>query len=270
MKQVLVQSHRGGGARAPENTIETFTAAWNLGVVPEADLRTTRDEVIVAFHDATFARVVRELPPELRDKGVQDVTFEELSVLDVGSSKDDTFAGQRVCRVEELFRLMRAHPGHLLYLDIKDVRLPRLADLVRAFDVAGQVILAAPHEQLLRSWRRLVPQGQTLLWMSGEGGETTLRQRLQRLHEEAFAGITQLQLHVEVTQRHGTWQFVPSLEVFRQTADELAAHNVVFQALPWACADPEVYRALVSAGVQSFASDYPEVALRVLREYAER
>ena len=39
------------------------------------------------------------------------------------------------------------------------------------------------------------------------------------------------------------------VDVFRQAADELAACNVVFQALPWECSDPEVYRALVSAGV---------------------
>jgi len=233
MKHLLVQSHRGGGADAPENTIEAFTAAWNLGAVPEADLRTTRDGVIVAFHDATFARVVKDLPPELRDKGVQDVTFEQLSALDVGSSKDDTFAGQRVCRVEEPFCLMQERPARLLYLDIKDVQLPRLADLVRAFDVAGQVILAAPNEQLLRSWRQLVPQSQTLLWMGmgGEGGEARLRQRLQSLREEAFAGIIQLQLHVEVIQRDDTWQFAPSLDVLRQTADALAVFKVVFQAL---------------------------------------
>ena len=61
VKHVLVQSHRGGGAITPENTIESFIASWALGVVPEADLRTTRDRVIVAFHDPTFARVVNDL-----------------------------------------------------------------------------------------------------------------------------------------------------------------------------------------------------------------
>ncbi len=53
----------------------------------------------------------------------------------------------------------------------------------------------------------------------------------------------------------------------RTTAGELTASGVVFQVLPWACEDAEVYRALVGAGVQSFASDYPDVAVRVLREW---
>ena len=194
MKQLLVQSHRGGGALAPENTIESFIATWELGAVPEADLRTTRDGVIVAFHDQNFARVVKDLRSDLRDKGVQDVTFQELSALDVGAWKDAAFAGQRICRVVEIFTLMRGRPDRWLYLDIKDVQLPALAALVREYDVAEQVILAAPDEHLLRAWQQLLPHGQTLLWlgMCGQGDEGRLRQRLARLRDAGFVGITQL------------------------------------------------------------------------------
>ncbi len=272
MHQLLVQSHRGGGAAAPENTIESFMAAWGLGAVPEADLRTTRDHIIVAFHDTTFARVVKDVPSDLWDKGVQDLTFQELAALDVGSWKGDTFAGQRVCSVAEIFTVMRRRPDQALYLDIKDVQLSRLAALVREFDVAEQVIVAAPDEELLRQWKTFVPHGHTLLWMGmrGKGDEGTLRQRLERLKAEDFAGITQLQLHIEVIRHDGAWQFTPSLGLVRTTAGALRAAGVVFQALPWDCADAEVYRALLGAGVQSFASDYPEVALRVLRAWTER
>jgi glycerophosphoryl diester phosphodiesterase len=271
MQHALVQSHRGGGALTPENTIESFIATWALGAVPEADLRTTRDGVIVAFHDTTFARVVKDVRSGLRHKGVQDVTFQELSALDVGAWKDDAFAGQRVCSLAEIFTLMRRRPDRALYLDIKDVQLPRLADLVREFDVADQVIVAAPDEHLLRDWKQAVPQGQTLLWMGirGTGDEATLRQRLERLRDEDFAGITQLQIHVETRRNDGDWLFKPSLELLRKTAGELRSAGVLFQALPWECGDVEVYRALLRAGVQSFASDYPDVALRVLREWAE-
>ena len=272
MKHVLVQSHRGGGAFTPENTRESFLATWALGAVPEADLRTTRDRVIVAFHDPTFARVVQGLDPALRDKGVQDVTFQELSGLDVGAWKGATFAGQRVCSLAEIFSLLQGRPDRLLYLDIKDVHLPQLADLVRTFDVAEQVMVAAPDEHLLRAWQTFVPHGQTLLWLGLRGTEDdrVLRQCLQRLRAEAFAGITQLQLHVAAIRNAGAWQFTPSLDLVRTTAGDLSSAGVLFQALPWACADEEVYRTLVEAGVESFASDYPAVAVRVLREWAER
>lgn len=270
VKQLLVQSHRGGGALTPENTLESFIATWELGAVPEADLRTTRNNVIVAFHDAHFARVVKDLNSDLREQGVQDLTFQELSTLDVGSWKDEKFTGQRVCSVAEIFTLMRGRADRPLYMDIKNVQLSRLADLVREFEVAEQVILAAPDEQLLRDWRNIVPESQTLLWMGilWNGDEGTLRQRLEHLRDEDFAGVTQLQIHVEVRRNDGDWQFKPSSELLRRAAGELKSSGVLFQALPWQCADAEVYRALLGVGVQSFASDYPEVALRVLRESA--
>jgi glycerophosphoryl diester phosphodiesterase len=271
VKQLLVQSHRGGGLLTPENTIETLIETWNLGAVPEADLRTTSDGVIVAFHDKNFARVVKDIHSDLREKGVQDVTFQELSALDVGSWKDDRFAEQRICSLVEIFTLMQRNSDHLLYMDIKDVKLPQLADLVQKFEVAKQVLFAAPDEQLLRDWKNLVPQSHTLLWMGilWNGDEGMLMQRLERLRHEDFSGITQLQIHVEATRNNGDWQFKPSLKFLRTIAVTLKSSGVLFQSLPWECVDEEVYRRLLEAGVQSFASDYPKVALRVLREWAE-
>lgn len=269
MKSFIVQSHRGGGALAPENTLESFLAAWDAGLVPEADLRTTKDGVIVAFHDADFSRVVKDTDPELQRKSVRDVTFEELAALDVGSWQGKNFAGQRAPGVPEIFALLQNRPDRALYLDIKDVELSALAELARRFGVTEQIILAAPDEQLLRAWKALLPQGETLLWMGGD--ERTLRQRLDGLRATNFAGITQLQIHVHITSTDGDGErrFQPSLEFLRAVADELSARGILFQTLPWLCAEPAVYRALAQAGSRSFASDYPEIALRILRE-AER
>jgi glycerophosphoryl diester phosphodiesterase len=246
-------------------------AAWELGAVPEADLRTTRDGVIVAFHDHTFDRVVNGVRSDLRERGVQDVTFRELCDLDVGTWRGDAFAGQRIRSVAEIFGLMQGHPDRALYMDIKDVQFSRLANLVREFEVAEQVILAAPDERLLRQWKNLVPVGHTLLWTGilRTGDEASLRRYLERLRNEEFAGITQLQIHIEATLNSGHWHFRPSLDLLRKAAGDLRSSGVLFQSLPWECADAAVYRALLEAGVQSFASDYPEVALSVLREWAD-
>src|SRR5512138_1889134 len=77
-ESVIVQAHRGAGNLAPENTLEAFELGWKLGAIPEADLRTTKDGVIVAFHDANFKRVVKGASPELQKKGVADISFAEL------------------------------------------------------------------------------------------------------------------------------------------------------------------------------------------------
>lgn len=269
MQELLVQSHRGGGATTPENTIESFIVTWESDFVPEADLRTTSDGVIVAFHDENFSRVVKDVQPELRNKGVRDVTYAELSALDVGAWRGEQFAGQRVCSVAEIFAAMQGKPDRGLYMDIKEVDLAQLAALAQHYDVTQQVIVAAPDERILREWKRLIPHGQTILWMGilWKGDEETLRQRLEQLRAEDFAGITQLQIHMQATRSGDTWHYRPSLDLMRAAANELKARGILFQSIPWECDEPEVYRALLGAGVQSFASDYPAVALRVLREW---
>lgn len=271
MKPFIVQSHRGGGALAPENTPESFIASWEMGAVPEADLRTTSDGIIIAFHDANLARVVKDADSELREKSVGDLSFAQLSQLDVGARWGDAFAGQRVHSIAEIFALMQGRPERMLYLDIKEVELPRLAEVVRQYDVSKQVVLAAPDERVLREWQGLLPQGQALLWMGirGGGDESTLEGRLEKLRASGFAGVTQLQIHVEAVRDGDEWAFKPSLEFLHKVATELEERNILFQCLPWMRDEPEVYRALVEAGCRSFASDYPQVALQVLYEWAQ-
>ena len=265
MMEFLIQSHRGAGVLAPENTIEAFDLAWSLGTVPEADLRTTRDGVIVAFHDKDFDRVVRGLPPELSGKGVADVTFEELAALDVGSWHGESFAGRRVSPIAEVFERLHAVPTRSLYLDIKVVSLPRLAALVGAAGVEKQVILASPNPEAIREWHALAPEGQALLWMGGP--EAELRTRIEALKVSGFVGITQLQIHVRASGEGDSLQVEPSSDFLRELGRELSSRGIVFQALPWHTADPEVYARLLDLGVQSFATDFPDATLRAVREY---
>src|SRR6187455_3303239 len=91
LEKVIVQSHRGAGVLAEEGTIEAFELGWKLGTYPESDLRATKDGVIVSFHDENFARVVKDASPELKKKGVKDLTYAEVAQLDVGSWKGEQF-----------------------------------------------------------------------------------------------------------------------------------------------------------------------------------
>jgi glycerophosphoryl diester phosphodiesterase len=70
--------------RSEHAQIEAFEVAWSLGTVPEADLRTTRDRVIVAFHDNDFKRILPNAWPEIQKRGIQDLTWAEVRELDIG------------------------------------------------------------------------------------------------------------------------------------------------------------------------------------------
>ena len=61
--------------------------------------------------------------------------------------------------------------------------------------------------------------------------------------------------------------FMPSREFLRKTRDKLKSHGIVFQVLPWKCADPRAYTRLLELGVESFATDYPEMTREVVHPY---
>jgi len=266
MPRFVVQSHRGAGILAPENTIAAFELGWRLGTIPEADVRTTSDGVIVAFHDGDFSRVVHDASPELKKKGVKDVTFAELSRLEVGAESPQGFQRRHVSSMAEIFEVMQNRPERRLYLDIKQVDLSKLAELVRQANVGPQVILASTKIEIIREWNALVPNAQTLHWMGGT--EEKLRARIEALRQSDFAGVTQLQIHIKQGKgSNGQPVIEPSEDFLREVARELKPRGIVFQALPWGGRDAAVYRQLLALGVESFATDYPQVTMRAMRDH---
>ena len=57
-------AHRGSRVLWPENTAEAFQGAVDLGFrYIETDVRITRDDVVVVFHDATLDRTTNGTGP---------------------------------------------------------------------------------------------------------------------------------------------------------------------------------------------------------------
>jgi len=161
LRDFIIQSHRGAGVLAAENTLEAFELAWKLGCIPEADVRTTPDGTIVARHDPDFT------PP--------------------------------LTKLSDVLAAMSNRPERRLYLDIKQVDLEQLAAEVHATNVGRQAIVASTDYAIIRHWKRILPTSPTLLWMGGS--EAELQKRFEELRRTGFAGIDQLQLHTHVVDR---------------------------------------------------------------------
>lgn len=289
-EKVIVQSHRGAGVLAEENTVAAFELGWKLGTYPESDIRMTRDGVIVTFHDENFSRVVKGVTSELAKMGVKDLSFAELMQLDVGSWKGDAFQGRRVSKLSDVFAAMAGRPERHLYLDIKNVDFAKLAKEVRAAGVEKQIILASPKPEQLRQWKSLVPESDTLLWM--RGSETHLRERIAELETTGFAGITQIQIHtfpnrtieqslaiagtsaarlgISIDEAKASSEpFTLSRTFLIELGRKLRAHGILYQTLPYT-SDPGVYAGLLDLGLMSFATDHPDITMRELKAYYDR
>lgn len=266
LSEFAIQLHRSAGEYLPENTMESCEYAWELGAIPEVDLRTTKDGIIVAFHDTNFNRVVKDPDPKLEGLGVVNLTFEELQEIDVGSFRGEEFAGQRIPRIEDIFDAMRGRPEREIYLDIKEVDLEELADMVKARGLDRQVIFTTTHHDFIREWKALVPDSQSLNWIGGP--QARVEGRLEELREANFEGITKLQIHVRLNPDESSPEpFNHSRKFIRELGAELRGRGILFQALPWRLADPEIFRELLDLGVASFATDFPEETVQAVRDY---
>lgn len=268
---ILIQSHRGAGELAPENTLAAFELGWKLGTYPEADVRMTTDGVIVAFHDNDFRRVTKDCPADIVTSGVADISWEKLSSLRVGMWKDGAFEEHKVPKISEVFALMRGKPERHLYLDIKKVDLEKLAREVREAGVTSQVVLASPDLKIIAKWKELIPDSDTLLWLSGD--ENAISGKLDAARQAGFSGLTQVQVHVhlkgpaEQIKQDSVEPFTPSDAFLRKTGDELASRGILYQVLPYGGSTAPIYWKLLDLGVKSFATDRPDVLAQAIRDY---
>lgn len=264
----IIQSHRGAGKLAPDNSLLGFKLAWHIGTIPEADPRITRDGVLVAFHDNNLRRLAPDADPAIIDKSVNDLDWDVVSKLDVGSYMAPKYAGIHIPRISDVLDEMKGHRERWLYLDIKKLPLEKLADVVRERGLDSQVVMASTKYDEIRQWKRLLPKSNTLHWMGGS--QQSLADRLAELRKTHFADITQLQIHVNVGNLDSAEPFSPSSPFLREVGREVKAKGMLFQALVIGSADARAYRKLMDLGVESFATDDPLVTLEVMREHLRK
>ena len=98
----LSVAHRGHSIAYPENTVEAYRKAIELGVeMIECDVNITRDGKLVMIHDSTLDRTTTG------SGQVSAVTWEEIQALDAGGKFKPEFAGVRVPSTEETLLLYK-------------------------------------------------------------------------------------------------------------------------------------------------------------------
>lgn len=159
-------AHRGASAEYPENTLEAFQRAVDVGVdALEMDVHMTRDGQLIVAHDPTCARTTGA-PGRWAD-----LDFAEVKGLDAGwgfvaadGARPFANAGVRVPRFEEvLTAFSRVH----INVDIKcQHAAPTTLSLLNRLDVAGRVTIASFRLRTLLDIRRRHYRGETALSQS--------------------------------------------------------------------------------------------------------
>lgn len=264
----LRTGHRGARGLAPENTLEGFRRAVEVGVdVLELDVRLSRDGEVVVLHDATVDRTTDWAGP---GPGVAaDLTWAELAALDAGHAftpdggRTFPYRGRGV-GIPRLADVLEAFPDHLVTVELK--RGTPLEVVARAVALVREraperVIVASEEHALLRAARRLAPE----LVTSFSGREVRdlyllARVGLARLLFRSPARVIQMPLWSDHDRDRGLRLVFPGLL--------RAAHAQGRVVHVWTINDPDVMRALLDLGVDGITTDRPDVLAAVLAERA--
>lgn len=101
LKLPKIIGHRGACGYAPENTIESIRTAAELGAKwVELDVKLTKDQIPVIFHDDTLERTTNG------SGNMADISYEDLRQLETGSWYADSFTGINVPTLEEVCEVL--------------------------------------------------------------------------------------------------------------------------------------------------------------------
>lgn len=100
----LVIGHRGAAADAPENTIAGLRAALEQGINwVEFDVKMTRDEELILFHDDTLERTTNG------SGAVATHDLADILELDAGSWFSEEFVGEKIATFEAALDFLLEH-----------------------------------------------------------------------------------------------------------------------------------------------------------------
>jgi len=198
----LIIAHRGSSALAPENTFAAFGRAIDDGADGiEFDVRLSKDEIPVVFHDATLRRLAKI------ENRVADLTVAELNKIDVGSwfnrafprKADDKFSAETVPTLAGLFDFLRGYEG-LIYVELKgnDSVIPALTkavcDLIRQANLLPNIIVKSFKLEVVKIAKQTFPEIRAAALFEPKM-LTILRKKKRILDEARKCGADEISIH---------------------------------------------------------------------------
>jgi glycerophosphoryl diester phosphodiesterase len=234
----LAFAHRGGALDAPENSMEAFAAAVEIGYrYLETDVHVTADGVLVAFHDSALDRVTD------RSGRIADLTWDQVRIARIDGTGT-------IPRFEDL---LEAWPEVRINVDPKaDASVAPLISVLREHDALDRVCLGSFSDRRLAEARAAL----------GHGLCTSLGPR-------NTASIKLASLGLPLRRPAGHCLQVPvRFRGVRVVTERLlsAAHDRAMAVHVWTVDDPDEMHRLLDLGVDGLMTDRPMVLREVLME----
>ena len=242
MKQYIL-AHRGASGYAPENTLEAFELAQKMGADGvELDVHLTRDGELVVAHDETVDRVSDG------SGWIRDMRLAELKRLHFNKTFPQ-YTDARIPTLREVFELLKPSGMEInielknSYIDYPDLEL-RVIELIHTDYIAEKIIFSSfNHHSMLRV-KKLDPS-----FRCGLLYEANL---VEPWNYAKTLGVDALHPHFS--------------ETLVTKGECAAAHALGIEVNTWTVNEEEYIRAVLREGADRIITNYPDRALKILKE----
>ncbi len=151
-KDMIIIAHRGNSSVFPENTLEAYRSAIEMGAdMIETDIRLTKDGIPVMLHDGNLNRTGKH------DRNVADMTFEEVRSVKVNYTDKfgDKYTTCLVPSVEEVLLLCKETGAHVC-LELKTIAAAKpVKDLIdkTGFKEENAIILVWTNDNVREAYK---------------------------------------------------------------------------------------------------------------------
>jgi glycerophosphoryl diester phosphodiesterase len=241
-----VVAHRGASSIHPENTLQAFLAAVEIGAdFIELDVRLTADGVAVVLHDFEVSRTTNG------NGLVHEMTLAQVKALDASG---DRGLGLEVPTFEEVLRALSGRIG----VDIEIKNLP------------GEPAFDSPKESIALECVRLIEEtgfegpviASSFNWLPIE--------RVREVAPELPTGFITSALidpwaALVYARTHGHDLILPQAPAIFEAGDAFleAAHEAGVRVGAWTVDDPQAVERLLSMGVDAIATNDPAMAIPI-------
>ncbi len=246
MKRTLVWAHRGASGYAPENTLEAFQKAVELGADGvELDVQMTKDGQLVVIHDETVERTSSL-------KGwVKDYLYEDLRRLDVNRNFPE-YGRTGIPALEEVYRLLKPtglkinteiKTGIVFYEGIEE----KVLALAAGLGMEDQIVYSSFNHRSVMRIRELDSHANTAF-----------------LYEDGFLDMP------EYASKHGVNALHPALYNLQYPGflEECGRRDIKIRT--WTVNEREHMKLVCGYGLEAMITNYPDIGIQISKQYAGR
>ena len=252
-KRPLVMAHRGRSAFTPESSLLAFKEAYDIGVdVLETDIRLTKDNHPVVFHDETLDRTTNG------QGKVSDYTLEKLLELDLGYRYKDKETnsysfrnkGMQIVSLDVFFEKF---PKVKVNMDIKDEtkQAPSiLYNTIKENNAENRTLVGSFHTKQIHRFRELNVIS-SIPTSASPREVISFLSNLWIFSKKKFCAL-------QVPLTYSIITIVSKKSIRRAHKNEIAVH-------PWTINDKTLMKYLLSWEVDGIFTDDPELLIEIIR-----